>query len=157
MPRQFGETLDERFRAFAFATCKPAVVCRQPHRSYSKPQTPKLSCFSVLPSASFLNPRKCFQEWTLPSGETQELAAGEPWLCTAHRRDNDVSLCAWSPHYVAAASGQTAVVELLRAKGMADHPDGAQPHAYTQGDSHAVIVCACSRLCCCLVRPDACL
>jgi len=44
-----------------------------------------------------------------------------------------VSLCAWTPYYVASASGQPAVVALLKARGLGDTADGAQPHSYTRG------------------------
>ena len=99
MPRQFGEAslqaLDEPFRAFAFATCKRAVVCRQPNRSHSTPKTPKLSCFSVLPSAAFLNclafpspsaclnPRKLFPG--VDTAEWRDAGAGSRRAVALHR------------------------------------------------------------------------
>lgn len=65
--------------------------------------------------------------------EPRLLSAGEPWFCKAHARKSDVSLCAWTPYYVACASGQQTVVSLLRERGLGDTADGAQPQSYTRG------------------------
>ena len=79
------------------------------------------------------NPRQFGNQEHETEFSGKKLPAGEPWFCKAHARDSDVSLCAWTPYYVASASGQPGVVALLKARGLGDTADGAQPHSYTRG------------------------